>query len=215
MEDLKVCWTCSKKQNLLKIEEHNGLQDLISTVLEIQPHPLFELICQECKVYLEKFRDFKQTAQASAQALRESLLKPASCSNSKSSEEHLAIGTNTDDYQNSNEPHSLKKDLQGNNEKSGEQYEVIKSNDPKEPEGIRCLICFRTFTLISAWRRHNNRIHQTTPQLFECHFCQMKFAAKVPLKRHVLRHVEDPFICFKCGVQFYSKYNLEAHIKRQ
>lgn len=77
-----------------------------------------------------------------------------------------------------------------------------------------CCLCKNDFRTPARLKNHTDHRHQPGADGYDCPECGKKFVAYSLLKQHVMRHTSSMLIsCDKCGIQFMTSPELEAHRK--
>lgn len=83
-------------------------------------------------------------------------------------------------------------------------------------ERFKCQLCNKVFSIMRKLRYHV-KTHKEREYL-ECLLCDAKYTVHAGLRFHVLSHhpdkkAETTFTCDSCNSEFYSKLQLERHMK--
>ncbi|OQR79604.1 hypothetical protein BIW11_05622 [Tropilaelaps mercedesae] len=76
--------------------------------------------------------------------------------------------------------------------------------------GLKCRICYRTFTTKTWLTRHMKDSHDDIP--FQCNLCDQIFGERDDLEAHVLAHGSQRFRCTLCSSTFLRKDHLQRHM---
>lgn len=87
------------------------------------------------------------------------------------------------------------------------RHQVIHFNDLP----FKCALCPYRSRLKESLTMHM-RSH-TGEKPYQCHQCPSRFVSRSNLSKHVMRHKEHSFCCEVCSKGYYTKKELEIHIK--
>ncbi|MEM7362016.1 MAG: ankyrin repeat domain-containing protein [Bacteroidota bacterium] len=73
----------------------------------------------------------------------------------------------------------------------------------------KCMYCKKTYGRLRLYRSHLET-HLNTKVLL-CHVCYKPFTKKKKLKKHIDKHKERPFKCYKCLRCYRDKYQFKNH----
>ncbi|XP_037952876.1 zinc finger protein 2 homolog [Teleopsis dalmanni] len=88
-------------------------------------------------------------------------------------------------------------------------------NVHKNSDYFKCDDCKKSFASRYCLEIHS-RVHKSRPRIYKCNNCSKSFFSQPVYMRHMHLHATDEekkFSCAECGERFFSKYNMEQHLK--
>lgn len=79
---------------------------------------------------------------------------------------------------------------------------------------LKCSHCSALFRHPSTLSKHRARVHLTAEPKYACDSCEFKFYSKPDLDRHVKIHSRPGVDCTQCGRHFQHEFRLKMHYER-
>ena len=77
-----------------------------------------------------------------------------------------------------------------------------------------CTQCPKTYSQAGKLAYHRKRVHEGTAPVYECEFCEVRFASKYNNVRHyrVVHQQQKRFPCTECEEEFATRTSLTGHL---